>query len=78
MASARDERVRLEVAFDGGAIVGILVAADAADELERALAAPTQDVIAVEADDGRYTVALRRVLYVKRFARESRVGFGAG
>ena len=30
-----------------------------------------------DADDGRYTIALRRVVYVKRFARESRVGFGA-
>ena len=78
MPSDTDERVRLEIAFDGGAIVGILVASDAADELERALAAPTQDVVGVEADDGRYTVALRRVLYIKRFARESRVGFGAG
>jgi pheromone shutdown protein TraB len=73
-----DERIRLEVAFESGAIVGILVSLEAADEVERALAAPTQDVIAVEADDGRYTIALRRVLYVKRFARESRVGFGSG
>jgi hypothetical protein len=78
VADARDERIRLEVAFESGAIVGILVPPEAADELERALAAPTQDVISVEADDGRYTIALRRVLYVKRFARESRVGFGAG
>ena len=30
-----------------------------------------------EAEDARYTIALRRVVYVKRFARESRVGFGA-
>jgi hypothetical protein len=78
VADAPEERVRVEVAFESGAIVGILVAAEAADELERALAASTQDVLAVEADDGRYTIALRRVLYVKRFARESRVGFGAG
>lgn len=73
-----DERVRVEIAFDGGAIVGILIPSESADDLERALAAPTQDVLAVEADDGRYTVALKRVLYIKRFARESRVGFGAG
>jgi hypothetical protein len=73
-----EERVRVEIAFDGGAIVGILISLDAADELERALAAPAQKVLAVEADDGRYTIALERVLYAKRFARESRVGFGAG
>jgi pheromone shutdown protein TraB len=75
---ADEERVRVEVAFDGGAIIGILVASEAADELERALASTAQEVIAVEADDGRYTVALKRVLYVKRFNRESRVGFGSG
>ena len=73
-----DERVRLEVAFDGGMIIGILVASDAADQLERALAAPAQEVIGVQADDGHYTIALPRVLYVKRFGRESKVGFGAG
>ena len=30
-----------------------------------------------DAEDGRYTVSLARIVYVKRFARESRVGFGA-
>ena len=29
-----------------------------------------------DAEDGRYTVSLRRIVYVKRFAREGRVGFG--
>ena len=33
--------------------------------------------LALEAEDGRYTIALQRVVYVKRYARESRVGFGA-
>ena len=27
------------------------------------------------AEDGRYTVALSRIVYVKRFSREGRVGF---
>ena len=72
------ERIRIEIAFDGGQIVGTLVAPEAVDELERALGSPDQDTLALEAEDGRYTLALRRVLYVKRFARESRVGFGAG
>jgi hypothetical protein len=30
-----------------------------------------------DAEDGRYTVAIPKIVYVKRFARESRVGFGA-
>ena len=33
--------------------------------------------VRLEAEDGRYTIALQRVVYVKRYARESRVGFGA-
>jgi hypothetical protein len=68
--------VRIEIAFDGGQIIGALVSADLADELERALGSATQDAFPLEADDGRYTVVLRRVVWVKRFARESRVGFG--
>ena len=74
---ASDERTRIEIAFDGGQIVGALVPADAAEQLERALASVGEETLSLEADDGRYTVALRHVLYVKRFARESRVGFGA-
>ena len=30
----------------------------------------------LDASDGRYTVVLSRVVYMKRYARESRVGFG--
>jgi hypothetical protein len=79
-----DERVHIEIAFDGGQVMGAIVKPDGADALEQALG--TADVRAdagdaafsVEAEDGRYTIALRRVVYVKRFARESRVGFGAG
>jgi hypothetical protein len=71
------ERIRIEVAFDGGQIVSALVAADNADALEQALAGSAEGSLQLEADDGRYAVVLRRVVYVKRFAREPRVGFGA-
>jgi hypothetical protein len=60
-----------------------LVAPESADALERALASADvradagDAALALEADDGRYTIALRRVVYVKRFARDTRVGFGA-
>jgi hypothetical protein len=46
------------------------------DALERALSGDDQ-FATVAGDDGSYLVALRRVAYVKRFARESRPGFGA-
>jgi hypothetical protein len=48
-----------------------------ADELERALATDQGGSMMLDASDGRYTVVLGRVVYMKRYARESRVGFGA-
>lgn len=74
---ANAERVRIEVAFDGGQIMGALVSAQSADALEQALGAADAAALSLEAEDGRYTIALQRVVYVKRFARESRVGFGS-
>jgi hypothetical protein len=70
---ASPERVRIEIAFDGGQIMGAFVSPASADALEQALGA----ALALEAEDGRYTIALQRVVYVKRFARDSKVGFGA-
>jgi hypothetical protein len=75
---AEDEQVRVEVAFEGGQIMGALVSLDSADALEHALAAGGQAALSLEAADARYTVAVQKVVYMKRFARESRVGFGSG
>jgi hypothetical protein len=72
-----DDTVRIEVAFDGGQTISLAVSGVDADALERALEEAREDALTVEAETGRYTVALRRVVYVKRFARESRVGFGS-
>jgi hypothetical protein len=74
---AEQERIRIEIGFDGGQIMGALVTVQSADELERELASANGTTIALDAADGRYLIALARVVYVKRFARESRVGFGA-
>jgi hypothetical protein len=71
------DRVRIEIGFDGGQIMGALVEAAAADRLEQALGSGEDGSLTLEVEDGRYTVALRRIVYVKRFAREGRVGFGA-
>ena len=81
---ADENRVRVEIGFDGGQVMGALVEPAAADALERALGSADvradagDAALALEAEDGRYTIALRRVVYVKRFARDTRVGFGAG
>ena len=72
---AENEHVRLEIAFDGGQIMGALVSPASADELERALSDGAEGMVALDAADGKYFVPLSRVVYVKRFARESRVGF---
>jgi hypothetical protein len=81
---ASPERVRIEIAFDGGQIMSALIATSSADALEQALGAADlragtgEAALSLDAEDGRYTIALQRVVYVKRFLRESRVGFGAG
>jgi len=61
-----------------------LVAPAGADQLEQALgsadlrAGAGEAALSLDTEDGRYTIALQRVVYVKRFARDTRVGFGAG
>ena len=71
------DRVRIEVAFDGGQVIATNVEVADASGLEHALGSGGQDTYVLDADDGHYTIALKRVVWIKRFARESRVGFGA-
>jgi hypothetical protein len=71
-----NDRVRLEMAFEGSQVLNVYVPVSTADDIDRALAAG-QESLAFEADDGRYTIAVAKVVFVKRVARESRVGFGA-
>jgi hypothetical protein len=71
------ERVRIEIGFDSGQGIAALVTLADADELEKALASSDDGTYRIEAEDGHYSVVLGRVVYLKRFARESRVGFGA-
>jgi len=74
---ASSERVRIEIAFAGGHALTVYIAMSDADALEAALARGEAESFSVEAEDGRYTLVLGKVVFVKRFARESRVGFGA-
>jgi hypothetical protein len=68
------EQVRIEIGFDGGQSLSMLVSPASADELANGIG---QDgSVTLEAEDARYIVALRRVVYVRRFRREARVGFG--
>ena len=69
--------VRVEIALDGGQILSILVTPASADALEASLAAGALGTLTLEAQDGSILLVLSRVLYAKRFARETRVGFEA-
>jgi hypothetical protein len=72
-----DEYVRIEVALDGGQILSALVTQESADAVDRALRAGSSGTAELQSEDGTILLVLPRVLYLKRFARETRVGFKA-
>lgn len=74
---ATNDRVRLEIAFEGSQVLSLYVPLSTAEDLDRALAGGDATSLSFEAEDGRYTIAVQKVVFVKRFGRESRVGFGA-
>lgn len=69
------ELARIEVGFQGGDVLAVRVPVVEADALDEALRGREDAVCELNAEDGRFLVALARVLYVKRYAREARVGF---
>ncbi len=73
-----DERVRVEVGFEGGQVIGGFVSQPSADQLERALHEDGPRVVILETEDGPYHVVVPRVSYFRRFSRASRVGFTSG
>jgi hypothetical protein len=73
--ASNEHDTRIELGFEGSQIMSALVTSQAADDLEGALESGKGGTLALDAEDGRYTVALDRVVYLKRFAREGRLGF---
>ncbi len=71
-----DDRMRLEIAFEGGQTIGPIVSVTAADGLKAALDGDARGAYELEAEDGTYLIPLRAVMYVKRFSRETHIGFG--
>jgi hypothetical protein len=71
------ERVRLEIAFRSGQTLSVSVPAATADGLDAALAKGDPDTVSFDDEDGRYTVVVKSITFVKRHVRESRVGFGS-
>ena len=74
---ASGDRVRLDIGLEGGSTLTVTVSVQEADALEQRLRQSDPGVAELEAEDGRLLVVLSHVLYVRRHARGSRVGFSA-
>jgi hypothetical protein len=74
---ADGERIRAELGFAGGQVIGGFFEAGSLAELERALHEDGPRVVVLESEDGPYHVVVPLVAYYKRFSRSSRVGFGS-
>ena len=72
---ADDERVRVELGFEGGQVIGGFVDVASADALQKALHEDGPRVVVLQSEDGPYHVVVPRVAYFRRFSRASRVGF---
>lgn len=74
-----DDRVRIELGFAGGQIVGSFVEASSADELESALnsTGAGRPVVVLDTEDGPLHVVVAHVAYYKRVVRAGRVGFAS-
>ena len=70
-----DEFVRVEIGFEGGQILSWLVTVESADALDRHLGAGGSGTLTLDSQEGDVTLVLTRLLYVKRYRREARVGF---
>ena len=72
-----EERVRIEIGFAGGQIVGSFVVERSADVLESALGSTGagKPVVVLETEDGPLHVVVSHVAYYKRVVRAGRVGF---
>ena len=75
---ADGDRIRVEIGFGGGQVVGGFVDAASADQLERALHEDGPRVVVLESEDGPIPRRRAAVSYFRRFSRSSRVGFGSG
>ena len=72
-----DDRVRLDIGFEGGSTLTVAVSVREADSLQERLRSSHPGVVELDTEDGRLLVVLSHVLYVRRHARGSRVGFSA-
>jgi hypothetical protein len=69
------ERVEVELGFESGGLLRLLVPTADAAELVRAFGGGDDGLVAVESEKGRVVVDLRRLAYVRELARDRRLGF---
>ena len=74
---ASDDRVRVDIGFEGGSTLTVDVTSPEADSLEQRLRQGDGGIAELDSGEGRLLVVLSHVLYVRRHARGSRVGFSA-
>jgi hypothetical protein len=72
-----DDRVRIELGFAGGQVVGSFVDPASANALEEALGGDRERVVVLDSEDGPLHVAVSQVAYYKRIVRAGRVGFSS-
>jgi hypothetical protein len=75
---SNEDRVRVEVGFEGGQVVGGFVEVATAEQHEHALHEDGPRVVVLDTEDGPYHVVVPSVAYFRRFTRASKVGFGSG
>ena len=73
-----DDFVRIEIGLDGGQILSARATTASAEALDTAIRSSSGGAtVELQTEDGVMVLMLPRVLYVKRFARETRAGFDA-
>ncbi len=68
-----DDLLRIQIGFESGQTVTALISEPSFEELKAALGGET--VIEMATEDGSIVVPTRAVSYVKRFSRETSIGF---
>jgi hypothetical protein len=72
---AEAELVRVDIGFRSGDVLSVRIPTGDASTLDAALRENKLLVCELNAEDARVLVVLEHVLYVKRYAREAKVGF---
>ena len=75
---ADGDRVRVEIGFEGGQVIGGFVEAASPTSSNARCTRTRPRVVVLETEDGAYHVVVPQVSYFRRFSRSSRVGFGSG